>query len=94
MKPEHEQATRVALSAVGDPGVRTRRRERTPPPSNGSIRRTHGSRSRRGTRRSRSTSVYAKYGLDSEETAGLKARMNGWAGEIRTREAGTDQHER
>lgn len=33
---------------------------------------------------------YAKYGLDAGETAGLKARMSGWAAEIRTREANPD----
>jgi hypothetical protein len=33
---------------------------------------------------------YAKYGLSPEETAGLKARMSGWANEIRAREANPD----
>lgn len=33
---------------------------------------------------------YAKYGLSPEETAGVKARMTGWANEIRSREANPD----
>ncbi|MFK4087122.1 nucleotidyl transferase AbiEii/AbiGii toxin family protein [Kribbella sp. NPDC020789] len=33
---------------------------------------------------------YAKYGLGPEETAGLKARMSGWADELRTRAANPD----
>jgi hypothetical protein len=33
---------------------------------------------------------YAKYGLDAEQTAGLKERMGAWANQIRTREANPD----
>jgi hypothetical protein len=33
---------------------------------------------------------YAEYGLDPEQTAGLKERMGAWANQIRTREANPD----
>ena len=33
---------------------------------------------------------YAKYGLDAEQTAGLRGRMGAWANQIRTREANPD----